>query len=75
MGVVFKMVEECNRTGETPEQVHRRWNKKARKIANRDPHKKWGECESCELETVLVREVGLCGPCCFGDSDTAYGNW
>lgn len=35
----------------------------------------FGECESCGSKTVLVEEVGLCGPCCFGESETANGNW
>lgn len=37
--------------------------------------KVWGECASCGYETVLVEEVGLCGPCCFGDAETLNGNW
>lgn len=37
--------------------------------------KVFGECESCGMETVLVEEVGLCGPCCFGEADTINGNW
>lgn len=35
----------------------------------------WGECESCGSMECLVAEVGLCGPCCFGEADTAFGNW
>lgn len=35
----------------------------------------YGECESCGEKTVLVKEVGLCGPCCFGEADTIMGNW
>jgi len=75
MGIVFKMIEECHKTGESPEQVDKRWKKEAKKKMKGDPNKIWGECESCGTETVLVKEVGLCGPCCFGESDTAYGNW
>lgn len=31
-------------------------------------------CENCgQLPTV--HPVGLCGPCCFGEADTAGGNW
>lgn len=37
--------------------------------------KVFGECISCGFETVLVEEVGLCGPCCFGEADTINGNW
>ena len=34
-----------------------------------------GKCESCGQDTILVEEVGLCGPCCFGEADTINGNW
>lgn len=76
MGIVFKMIEECQRTGESPEQVHERWNEEAKARVKADPKQKsWGKCESCDQETALVKEVSLCGPCCFGESDTAYGNF
>lgn len=32
------------------------------------------ECENCG-ETPVVPICGLCGPCCFGEADTAGGNW
>lgn len=41
----------------------------------KEPGKTFGECESCGTKTVLVAEVGLCGPCCFGEADTINGNW
>ena len=41
----------------------------------KQPGKVMGECESCGSHTVLVAEVGLCGPCCFGEADTIMGNW
>lgn len=76
MGIIFKMLEECKRTGQTPEQVDARWQKEAKKLVKQDPKgKSWGNCGSCDTETALVKEVGLCGPCCFGESETAYGNW
>jgi len=32
------------------------------------------KCQLCgELPTV--HPTGLCGPCCFGEADTAGGNW
>lgn len=37
--------------------------------------KVWGKCESCGQKTVLVKEVVLCGPCCFGEAETFNGNW
>jgi hypothetical protein len=76
MGILFKMLDECNRTGQTPEQVHDKWKAEARQRVKDDPSKKtWGECEVCGDETALVKTVELCGPCCFGESDTAYGNF
>lgn len=41
----------------------------------KEPGKTFGECDSCGTKTVLVAEVGLCGPCCFGEADTLNGNW
>ena len=38
-------------------------------------NKMWGVCDSCEQKTVLVADVGLCGPCCFGESETYNGNF
>jgi hypothetical protein len=32
------------------------------------------ECEVCGQKPV-VRATGLCGPCTFGEADTAGGNW
>lgn len=40
-----------------------------------EPGKDYGECESCGQTTVLVAEVSLCGPCCFGEASTLNGNW
>ena len=31
-------------------------------------------CEVCGANPV-VRATGLCGPCTFGEADTADGNW
>ena len=31
-------------------------------------------CENCG-ETPVVPLTGLCGPCTFGEADTAGGNW
>lgn len=31
-------------------------------------------CKVCEARPV-VPSTGLCGPCTFGDADTAGGNW
>lgn len=32
------------------------------------------ECEVCG-QTPIVPMTGLCGPCTFGEADTAGGNW
>lgn len=31
-------------------------------------------CPNCD-ESPVVPETGLCGPCTFGEADTANGNW
>lgn len=49
--------------------------RKIEKQIAKEPGKCFGECESCGQETVLVKLVGLCGPCCFGEADTINGNW
>lgn len=41
----------------------------------KEPGKCFGACASCGWKTVLVEEVGLCGPCCWGEADTINGNW
>ena len=40
-----------------------------------DGDKNWVvKCEVCgQLPTV--HPTGLCGPCCFGESETVGGNW
>ena len=32
------------------------------------------ECDVCGA-TPVVPQTGMCGPCSFGDADTAGGNW
>jgi len=31
-------------------------------------------CMNCD-STPTVGDTELCGPCCFGEADTAGGNW
>ena len=31
-------------------------------------------CQVCDA-TPTVGDTKLCGPCCFGEADTAGGNW
>ncbi len=33
-----------------------------------------GECENCG-QSPIVPLTGMCGPCTFGEADTAGGNW
>lgn len=60
--------------GETFEAIEKEMESQGRKKAY-EKGKTWGECESCGQDTVLVEEVSLCGPCCFGESETVNGNW
>lgn len=40
-----------------------------------DGAKNWQEaCGNCGQKPT-VHPTGLCGPCCFGESETAGGNW
>lgn len=38
--------------------------------------KDWGGdgCENCGAQPTVVA-TGMCGPCTFGEADTAGGNW
>lgn len=33
-----------------------------------------GRCEVCGASPIAP-ETGMCGPCSFGEADTAGGNW
>ena len=40
-----------------------------------DGDKDWNTpCANCG-QTPTVHPTGLCGPCCWGESETAGGNW
>jgi hypothetical protein len=40
-----------------------------------DTEPNWGAtCDVCG-QSPTVGSLGLCGPCCFGEADTAGGNW
>lgn len=60
--------------GEKPDALEKEIETLGRKRA-KQKGKMWGECESCGEKTVLVKEVGLCGPCCFGEAETYNGDW
>lgn len=41
----------------------------------KDGDKDWDTpCVNCG-QTPTVHPTGLCGPCCFGEAETAGGNW
>lgn len=41
----------------------------------KDGDKDWVRgCQNCGA-TPTVHPTRLCGPCCFGEADTAGGNW
>lgn len=52
--------------------------KKEEKVLTRDdPEAKpdWSHgCENCGARPILPL-TGMCGPCTFGEADTAGGNW
>ncbi len=33
-----------------------------------------GKCENCG-ESPILPSTGMCGPCTFGEAETAGGNW
>lgn len=81
--MIFELVEKIEKKiaqGMTQEQAVDAVETECKAEARANAKKKgkdaeWGECESCGQMECLVVEVGLCGPCCFGEADTAFGNW
>lgn len=71
---IFSRIFELQDKGMSLDQIDEHFEKNARKESKKKG-KIWGECESCGMETCLVEEVGLCGPCCFGEAETFAGNW
>lgn len=50
-------------------------NDSDQKVGDKDLEPDWDTpCENCEA-TPTVPFTGLCGPCTFGEADTAGGNW
>jgi hypothetical protein len=48
---------------------------KAKKKSKKDMEPDWiTPCEICG-EVPMVPATGMCGPCTFGEADTAGGNW
>jgi len=51
----------------------KRENEKQHKL--KDGDQDWEtRCDVCD-QLPTVHPTGLCGPCCFGEADTANGNW
>ena len=52
--------------------------KSARKtadVSSKDTEPDWGgKCEVCG-QSPIVPLTGMCGPCTYGEADTADGNW
>ena len=49
--------------------------KKKSIVTLQDGDENWSvKCANCE-QLPTVHPTGLCGPCCFGEADTAGGNW
>lgn len=48
---------------------------KARELKKREQEPDWSKkCEVCG-QSPIVPATGMCGPCTFGEADTAGGNW
>jgi hypothetical protein len=48
---------------------------RARQAAAEANEPDWeGCCSNCGASPI-VKETGMCGPCTFGEADTAGGNW
>lgn len=44
-------------------------------LTDKDTEQDWeGKCANCGASPI-VPLTGLCGPCTFGEADTAGGNW
>jgi len=70
---IIQMVEKMN-NGMTQKELEAELHQIDLKKSKEDG-KIFGVCGSCGAKTVLVQDVGLCGPCCFGEADTANGEW
>ena len=67
------MIEYLN-SGKSQKQLEQHL-KKIDLEKSKEKGKSYGKCDSCDNKTVLVSKVNLCGPCCFGEADTANGEW
>lgn len=75
MGILFDTIKKLE-SGMTEKEIFAEEKTIGMARVKADPKGKvWGKCDSCYSKTVLVKEVGLCGPCCFGESETHNGNF
>jgi len=55
--------------------MSKKGKQKEKSVPLKDGDKNWkASCENCGQKPT-VHPTGLCGPCCFGESETADGNW
>jgi len=60
-----------SKKAKTEDEQHREKQKKTGKSTAPD----WTQgCDSCG-SSPIVPVTGLCGPCTFGEADSAGGNW
>lgn len=75
MGILADTVMRMQ-NGESPEDIRKSEIKEGKARIKANPKgKTWGVCDSCQYETVLAKEIGMCGPCIFGESETYNGNF
>jgi len=66
---------DCNRMFATLLSQQHHFRVKHDPDFNSLPKGDWSrKCEVCGQSPVVI-ETGLCGPCTFGEADTAGGNW
>lgn len=68
---------DCKRRFATLVDLQNHQRAKHRKLRHTDPDTTpdWNrECSNCG-DSPIVPITGLCGPCTFGEADTAGGNW
>ena len=68
----------CNRRFATEVDLNNHQRAKHPKVrvpSDRDTEPDWSrECSNCG-QSPIVPLTGLCGPCTFGEADTAGGEW
>lgn len=53
----------------------KKWESQKFELTDKDTEPDWeGKCSNCGASPI-VPMTGLCGPCTFGEADTAGGSW